>query len=885
MGEALISLPLLWVTDSHLVGLNFSVMLSFVLTAYATYLFIAHWSRSRLAGLIAGFLFAFSPFRFGRILHLELLVTQWMPLTLLTLRWLVYHRNADTSSPRGWIALGLCLLFLNLQALSSFYYTTYLLLACAVLLVTCTLTGQVHWRWRLLRDIAILAVVTIGVNWPIWSKYLAFSQMMGAVRSPGEVRMYSAALTDYFTTISYNLLYGWTFGRWQSSDHQFQPLAPTGIVGLLLGIGGLLVLLRSETTQRALGVCLIATVLIGFMVSLGTYEPALGVTLAPWLADVLPYRWLYEHVPGFTGMRVPARAAVLVALGLAGLAGVGGAWLCRRLLTHSVLSSRRHLVHGILLVLVALVGVAEYWSVPLGGLELPTGGMPSEVYTWLRHHTSADTAVLELPQRSHADFAYEYYSTYHWRRLVNGASGYTPPAHREMRNWFKTFPDWRSVEAIQQLGVDYVILHATNFEQKSWEHLQAQLPWFLPAFDALYDVGTSRVLHVAAPQCRPDYRHVVAELLISREEHNATAVVMVHNHSVASFIADVTRPSHLTLDDRVVASFLEPLVVLPGENGSVSIPLHENTGHEKHWEVYLATLGRFITTGETSSPVMAKPAVSLPTMPVELQFLGGARLLRYNVAPDPLRVCGHLVVTLYWQGGVTDDTVVVDLLDRFGRVVMSSSTQPWRSGKIAEMDVHPIPLSGALPAGAYSLRVRLLASDGMDRPVVTAWGQVVEVTKLPSLPVIIHPQPPVRSLGSPPLAHFTGGIVLLDADLPQMELQPGDWLRFTLFWRSDSHIYQDITVFTQLIGPDGRVWGQHDNPPRGGWYPVTLWRPGEVVSDDYALHLDTAAPPGRYQLIVGLYDSQTRQRLGVEQPRGAGTDHVVLHTYEVSAEH
>ena len=45
LGETLISLPLLWVTDSHLVGLNLSVMLSFVLTAYATYLFIADWSR------------------------------------------------------------------------------------------------------------------------------------------------------------------------------------------------------------------------------------------------------------------------------------------------------------------------------------------------------------------------------------------------------------------------------------------------------------------------------------------------------------------------------------------------------------------------------------------------------------------------------------------------------------------------------------------------------------------------------------------------------------------------------------------------------------------------------------------------------------------------
>jgi hypothetical protein len=881
LGETLISLPLLWVTDSHLMGLNLSVMLSFVLTAYATYLFIADWSRSRLAGLIAGFLFTFSPFRFGHILQLELLVTQWMPLTLLTLRWVVCRQDTTVPSHRRWLALGLCLLFLNLQALSSFYYTVYLLLACTALLVVCFLTGQVHLRWGLLRDMAILAAVTAAINWPIWNKYLDFSQLMGAVRSPGEVRVYSAALTDYFTTIPHNLLYGWTFGRWQAPDHQFQPLAPTGILGLLSGIVGLIVLLRNRVMHRgrwALGLCLLVTILTGFVLSLGTNEAALGTTLAPWLAYVLPYRWLYEYAPGFTGMRVPARAAVLVALGLAGLAGVGGAWLCRRLLACPALSSGRRIVHGIALVLLALVGVVEYWSVPLSGPELPAGGTPSEVYTWLRH-TPAEAAVLELPQHGHADFMYEYYSTYHWRRLVNGATGYTPPAHREMRNWFKTFPDWRSVEAIQQLGVDYVVLHTSNFDRKSWEHLQAQLPWFLPAFDALYDVGTSRVLHVAEPQCHPDYQDIVAELSVSGQQRYSTATVTVHNYSAAIFIADVTRPSHLILDGQVVASFWEPLIVLPGESRSVSIPLRADVGHGKRWEAHLATLGRI---GEmSSSPAAVKPAVSSPTTPLELQFLGGARLLGYGLAPDPLRTCGHLVVTLHWKEGAAGDAAVVELLDRFGRVVMKSTSRPWRPGETAEVDVHRMPLPGTLPAGAYSLRVRLLTSDGAERPIVTGQGQAVEVAQLPGLPVVIHPQPPVLTSPPVPLAHFANAITLVATELPEISLHPGEWLRFALFWRAERPLERDVTVFTQLIGPDGHVWGQHDNPPRGGWYPVTLWRPGEVVQDDYALRLDPAAPPGRYQLVIGLYDSHTLQRLNVERPEGVKADHVVVNIYEV----
>jgi hypothetical protein len=884
LGETFLSLPLLWITDSHLVGLNLSAMLSFVLTAYATYLFIADWSHSRLAGLIAGFLFTFSPFRFGHILQLELLVTQWMPLTLLALRWLVCRQDATAPSHRRRLALGLCILFLNLQALSSFYYTVYLLLACAALLVVCAVTGQVHWRWGLPRDLIILAVITAGVNMPIWSKYLEFSQLMGAIRAPGEVRVYSAALTDYLTTIPHNLLYGWTFGRWQAPDHQFQPLAPTGIVGLLLGIGGLITLLRRASRQidrRALGLCLAVTALIGFVLSLGTNEAALGSALAPWLSYVLPYRWLYEYAPGFTGMRVPARAAVLVALGLAGLAGAGGAWLARRLLKRPSLSSRERLMRGTLLGLLALVGVVEYWSVPLSGPELPAGGTPPEVYTWLRH-TAADTVVLELPQHGHANFAYEYYSTYHWRRLVNGATGYTPPAHREMRNWFKTFPDWRSVDALQQLGVDYVVLHAERFDPKSWEHLQAQLSWFLPAFDALYDVGTSRVLRVAEPLCRPDYQDMAAELSVSAQGRNATAVVTVHNYSVASFVADVTRPSQLALNGQPIASFLEPLVVPPNERRSVTVPLRGGASPGGRWEAHLATLGRTVVAD--SPALMTTLSATMPSMiPLELQFLGGARLRGYSVAPDPLRLCGHLVITLHWEGGVIADVAEVGLLDRFGRVGMDSTSQPWCCDETAEVDVHRMPLPGTLPAGAYSLRVRLLASDGTERPIVTTQGRAVEVAQLPGLPVVIHPQPPVLASPTVPLAHFANAITLVAAELPEISLHPGEWLRFALFWRAESPLEQDVTVFTQLIGPDGRVWGQHDNPPRGGWYPVSLWRPGEVVRDDYALRLDPAAPPGRYQLVIGLYDSQTLQRLNVERPEGIKADHVIVHTYEVGA--
>jgi len=121
--ETALALPILLLADSHLLGMNLSVLLSFVLSAYGAYLLISDWTRNRWAGLFAGFLLAFAPYRYGHINHLELLVMQWMPLTLLSLHWLL------TRTHRRYLVL--FILFFNLQALSAVNYTFHLALACA----------------------------------------------------------------------------------------------------------------------------------------------------------------------------------------------------------------------------------------------------------------------------------------------------------------------------------------------------------------------------------------------------------------------------------------------------------------------------------------------------------------------------------------------------------------------------------------------------------------------------------------------------------------------------------------------------------------------------------------------------------------------------------
>jgi hypothetical protein len=68
-----------------------------------------------------------------------------------------------------------------------------------------------------------------------------------------------------------------------------------------------------------------------------------------------------------------------------------------------------------------------------------------------------------------------------------------------------------------------------------------------------------------------------------------------------------------------------------------------------------------------------------------------------------------------------------------------------------------------------------------------------------------------------------------------------------------------LTVFTHVEGE--RVWGQHDGLPASGLKPTDSWMAGEVVADRHSFVLDPAAPPGKYRLVVGMYDPASQARL------------------------
>jgi hypothetical protein len=102
----------------------------------------------------------------------------------------------------------------------------------------------------------------------------------------------------------------------------------------------------------------------------------------------------------------------------------------------------------------------------------------------------------------------------------------------------------------------------------------------------------------------------------------------------------------------------------------------------------------------------------------------------------------------------------------------------------------------------------------------------------------------------------------------------------TLYWRCDAVSQTDYTTFVHVRASGGQAetpLAQKDRPPADGAYPTSLWDPGEVIRDYIQISLPSEMPPGQYEIVVGLYDFSSGQRLLLLDDLGKATsDHIRL---------
>jgi len=116
-------------------------------------------------------------------------------------------------------------------------------------------------------------------------------------------------------------------------------------------------------------------------------------------------------------------------------------------------------------------------------------------------------------------------------------------------------------------------------------------------------------------------------------------------------------------------------------------------------------------------------------------------------------------------------------------------------------------------------------------------------------------------------ARFGDGITLESVEMLDTVSPPGGLIRIRLNWRADSSISQSLKVFVHLFAGEA-IAAQHDGQPVGELRPTNTWQAGERIADQFAIRFSADAPPGKYQLRIGMYDVNSLMRLPVSMPDG-----------------
>jgi hypothetical protein len=411
--------PFVWLGVHAVVLHNLFLLSAIVASALAAWALGLRLTGDRRAALVAGVVFALTPYRFAHIGHLELQWAAFVPLTLLVL-----HSASESGQANPWKQGALAGLLIALQGFSSLYYVAYsslLVLVWAVLTLVLVTNGRSH----LLHVLGVAAVTASLLLAPYVAVYASTRATLGA-RTSDEIRQFSALPTDYLrvSAASRVLPPRSAEGKDERSLYPGATAAALALIALAFGRG----------TMR----------LIYAAVTILALDLSLGV-------NGFTYPVLLRLVPALSSLRAPARFGLFVALGLGVLASIGACELRQR-------AGER--LKSVIVPAALVLLLIEYWCAPLSARRVPM--QAANVHRWLAQQPPS--VVLEIPTPTPgtlwgSETSYQFMSIYHWQPLVNGYSGYAPVSYFRTLEIIAERNSADVSNRLQTVGVNYIVIH------------------------------------------------------------------------------------------------------------------------------------------------------------------------------------------------------------------------------------------------------------------------------------------------------------------------------------------------------------------------------------------------------------------------------------------
>lgn len=244
--------------------------------------------------------------------------------------------------------------------------------------------------------------------------------------------------------------------------------------------------------------------------------------------------------------------------------------------------------------------------------------------------------------------------------------------------------------------------------------------------------------------------------------------------------------------------------------------------------------------------------------PDGLRFGNSIRLIGYDLSTKIAQSGESFFVTLHWDIGAQDDLLAeVRLVTPAEHLLGVPETLAFSSVAITGPEtIHVLTVPRDTARGLYLLVLRVWRGQNEVEPVNEA-GETLGTTYLH--PVYVDGWVPAIEAG-PPIEIYGERIALYSVIAWQMSPR---WLVVTLKWGAITSVGENYKYSVRLLSADGERLAAEDKQPRYGFYPTSMWRPGELVTDRVFLEVPTAISPGHdYQLEVILYDAATLTAIG-----------------------
>lgn len=455
--DLVIFAPVLALTHNPLIAYNFTLVLTFPLSAISMLVLVFYLTRRFPAAFVAGFIFGFTPIRLSHLHHLQLLSLMWLPCIFVMFdRWLKYTLWRDALATAG---------FFVAQYLTTVYVGLYLVPVLLVYFITHIIVTKDRWRGRLIFQASVASALGVATLAFFLQHYRAVHQEWNIHPEETLKIFFSSDLwRNLLAIFPTNVLYGKLLHPLSSPP--YERFYFTGFLAVLLAV-----LAWGFRRDRIVKVFFVLSITC-YLMALGPFLQISGqVTKIP-----LPYKWLIDPLPGFSMLRVPARAGLILIATMTVLAAYG--WIHLFEWIQSKLKSRGMMLTetSFCVVSVLLLGL-EFLSIPIPLLSEVSGNHIPPVYHFLKNYPEPG-GVLEIPVVFHEDGgeptvrAYTYFSAYHFKPIVIGYSGYFPPPFYELVATARRLPAQQSLDTFEAIGVRTIVLHARQIssqENQAWE--------------------------------------------------------------------------------------------------------------------------------------------------------------------------------------------------------------------------------------------------------------------------------------------------------------------------------------------------------------------------------------------------------------------------------